>query len=424
MSGTGRPSPVPASKLGDRGVFIWQKALRTPSNTQRPAAEVRETLFTLALFMNADGTEGRPGNRVLGVPREVSQRTLVRHLQDAVMSGWLICVERGRRTGNTSRASHFHASFPADVFERLAELLCPVWGDCDGLPSQGDTHTWHRDPSETPQGDTHGRHLGPQGDTEAAPKVTPQAPKVPSGGPQGDTHTCHPTTHSHHSTPPPPGAAPARTAEDVPGPGPGTKNGGKDIDGDEHDQARADLAAEAHRRRPDWTPTAISNAITTALRAGRPLDHVAVVLPKLAADPDTTAPGRLNAAHGLWPQPPGPAKQYDRDAAEAVSAVRPEGIPDPDKIRPTAPPTLRAEVDKLRTRKSTVNYMRQSRPKPTMTRQEQDEQRAAELRRLAREIGTPAAPLAVKAPPEPTFCTRCQEHPDFCACPQEAPDGP
>jgi hypothetical protein len=52
--------------------------------------------------------------------------------------------------------------------------------------------------------------------------------------------------------------------------------------------------------RPGWTDVAIRAAIATASATGRTLPAIAAELRTLAADPDTRAPGRLNAEGRQW----------------------------------------------------------------------------------------------------------------------------
>ncbi|MWA05821.1 hypothetical protein F8568_036795 [Actinomadura sp. LD22] len=186
-------------------------------------------------------------------------------------------------------------------------------------------------------------------------------------------------------------------------------NGGDETHG-KGNPARAELITQVHRARPEWKPAAIGAAIDAALAAGRPLEHIAAVLPKLAADPDTGAPGRLTAPHGLWPDPPAAPKVYERSVADAHAVARPEGVPDPAAIRPTAPPELREALEPLRGRGTNVNYL--TRPRHTTVTRE----RAAELARLAREHGTPVTPAPLLTA-EPEFCGRCQELTPYCTCP-------
>ena len=113
------------------GVFAWQRALHVAA---RDLPEpVRYTLTVLALFMDADGRNARPGLARLVAARGKSERTLRTHLEQAAAAGWLRLVQRGGRAGDgTVRASVYAAVFPAEVFERLDELLAPAWGDAAG----------------------------------------------------------------------------------------------------------------------------------------------------------------------------------------------------------------------------------------------------------------------------------------------------
>ena len=130
------PKPVRAAVLGERGVFTWQRALHVTGRTLPEA--VRYTLAVLALYMDPDGTNGRPGLARLAEARGKSERTIRTHLERAVEAGWLVCVRRGGRDGNgQSWASVYAAVFPAEVFASLGELLSPAWGDpsCQPQPA-------------------------------------------------------------------------------------------------------------------------------------------------------------------------------------------------------------------------------------------------------------------------------------------------
>lgn len=126
------PEPVPAALLGARGVFAWQKALHV-AGTDLPEP-VRYTLCVLALYMNPNGTQGRPGYERFTLARGKSDRTIRTHLDKASEAGWVRCTRRGGRNGDgTTRASVYMATIPAEVFARLAEILEPAWGG-DGQP--------------------------------------------------------------------------------------------------------------------------------------------------------------------------------------------------------------------------------------------------------------------------------------------------
>lgn len=52
--------------------------------------------------------------------------------------------------------------------------------------------------------------------------------------------------------------------------------------------------------RPAWSVPTVENAIRNSLAAGRTLEHIAVVFPVVADDPNTRSPGRLNAPGPWW----------------------------------------------------------------------------------------------------------------------------
>ena len=139
MSGVHTPTPIKASVLGDRGVFIWQKAVHVAADLPE---SVRYSLSVLALYMNLNGTYGRPGFQKFAAARRVSEKTLQRHLERATNAGWLVLAQRGGRNGDgTTRANSYSAAIPVDVWSRLNEILGPVWGDLPmpTTPSQPDT---------------------------------------------------------------------------------------------------------------------------------------------------------------------------------------------------------------------------------------------------------------------------------------------
>jgi len=148
VSDSPSPSPIRASVLGDRGVFIWQKALHV-AGTDLPET-VRYSLIVLALYMNPDGTSGRPGYKRFILARGKSERTLRSHVDQAIAAGWLECVQRGGRNGDgTTRASVWVATFPPEVFFRLNDILMPAWGD-SGLPQPATSGLPVEEPADTP----------------------------------------------------------------------------------------------------------------------------------------------------------------------------------------------------------------------------------------------------------------------------------
>ncbi|MUN41438.1 hypothetical protein [Actinomadura litoris] len=186
------PEPVPAALLGARGVFIWQKALHI-AGLDLPE-KVRYTLCVLALYMNPDGTQGRPGYHRFVLARGGTERTLRRHLDQAIAGGWLMCVQRGGRNGDgTTRASVYIATFPAAVFARLAEILAPAWGDCE-LPEMAAEAL----PAEPSQADTQERPVetAPHPDTYECPDEDSQPDKT-------RTSTGHPDASTGHAACPP-----------------------------------------------------------------------------------------------------------------------------------------------------------------------------------------------------------------------------
>lgn len=191
------PEPVPAALLGARGVFVWQKALHV-AGTALPE-KVRYTLCVLALYMNPNGTQGRPGYQRFVLARGGTERTLRRHLDQAIDAGWLLCVQRGGRAGDGStRASVYMATFPAEVFARLGEVLTPAWGDCEIPQPEPDVPL-----AEPAQPDTHERpvEIEPHPDTQGCPDEDsqPDNPQVSTGQSSASTGhaACPPTDHSH-----------------------------------------------------------------------------------------------------------------------------------------------------------------------------------------------------------------------------------
>lgn len=188
------PEPVPAALLGDRGVFVWQKALHV-AGTDLPEA-VRYTLCVLALYMNPDGTQGRPGYGRFALARGKSDRTVRTHLDKASEAGWVRCVQRGGRAGDgTTRASVYEATIPAGVFARLAEVLEPAWGS-DG-PSQQETQGLPVDvPEETPQPEAQGLPVedAPQAEAHGLPV---EGVSTGSSGVSTGSSGLPPTDHVH-----------------------------------------------------------------------------------------------------------------------------------------------------------------------------------------------------------------------------------
>lgn len=191
------PEPVPAALLGARGVFVWQKALHV-AGLDLPE-KVRYTLCVLALYMNPNGTQGRPGYQRFVLARGGTERTLRRHLDQAIDAGWLMCVQRGGRAGDGStRASVYMATFPAEVFARLGEILEPAWGDCEIPQPPADAL-----PAAPAQPDTHGLPVEtePHPDTQGCPDEDsqPDNPRVSTGHSSASTGhaACPPTDHFH-----------------------------------------------------------------------------------------------------------------------------------------------------------------------------------------------------------------------------------
>lgn len=196
--------PVHVDVFGDRGVFIWRKAMHVAAELDE---KIRYTLTVLADFMNADGTCGRPGYERLVLARRKSERTLRGHLQAGEEAGWILCVEKGRRTGTVARSSVFVATLPYEVYERLDEVLSPAWGAQEALD-----HVPSLQPAEPPQpaneaaGSDRNHTPNPTG---SAGLPTGNGPTGNADLPVGDSPTGNfegpnrqPCTADHQSVPP------------------------------------------------------------------------------------------------------------------------------------------------------------------------------------------------------------------------------
>lgn len=98
---------VGASRAATR--FEWERAVLA---SDLPST-CRLVLLVLAVYMNADGTEARPGVPRLCAGTGLGDRAVRGHLSSAVETGWLQQVRRGHRLGNgTVRASEYRATVP------------------------------------------------------------------------------------------------------------------------------------------------------------------------------------------------------------------------------------------------------------------------------------------------------------------------
>lgn len=140
--------PTPAKRVdcfGKQGVYVWQKAMHVACDLPEP---VRYSLGVLALYMDPDGTSGRPGFARFMLARRKADKTVRRHIEQAIAAGWLICDLRGGRDGQgVTRASSYSGALPLPVFEHLDDLLTPAWGR--GPWSQEVTHERPEENSST-----------------------------------------------------------------------------------------------------------------------------------------------------------------------------------------------------------------------------------------------------------------------------------
>lgn len=97
---------VPAVRVGR---FVWEHRLRAAEDVTGTRLLV---LLALGTWMNADGSNGRPGHARLAGETGLSERTVRHHLAAAVESGWLVQVQRGHRVGERAVASCYEATTP------------------------------------------------------------------------------------------------------------------------------------------------------------------------------------------------------------------------------------------------------------------------------------------------------------------------
>lgn len=96
MSGTLKP------------LFTWRSAI---AESDLPAT-TRHVALTLSLYMSERGTSARPGPARLAADSGLHPSTVKEKLAELERLGWLRCVARGGRRGETLRANEYEATVP------------------------------------------------------------------------------------------------------------------------------------------------------------------------------------------------------------------------------------------------------------------------------------------------------------------------
>lgn len=135
--------PIPATRAE------WGRAIRG-----YVSASMAGTLRTLADYMDADGTNGFPGQKALAADLLMSTKTVGRHLREAERLGWITQVCRvGKLSDGRRSAVVYRLTIPADV------VASPhlVDGAVDdglrpdtGVPSANDVDRTPMSPDRTP----------------------------------------------------------------------------------------------------------------------------------------------------------------------------------------------------------------------------------------------------------------------------------
>lgn len=92
------------------GRFEWERRLR---DSRTVIGNQMFVLLALGTYMDADGTNARPGVLKLAVECGLNEKTVRRHLSASVGQGWLALLRRGHRLGDgTAEASEYAATVP------------------------------------------------------------------------------------------------------------------------------------------------------------------------------------------------------------------------------------------------------------------------------------------------------------------------
>lgn len=164
---------IPRARPRAVKVWTWRRALRDHGP---PSNGLLLTLYTLSTYMDNDGF-AFPGQATIARGARVSERTVRRHVDQAVSLGWLH-VEPTRGQGQAWRGIAYRAAIPDDlelddIDDAITDALHSQQGDIEGA----DTIVSGRSEHETPKvrtPDAKGADTGDQGADTRRQKVRTQ----------------------------------------------------------------------------------------------------------------------------------------------------------------------------------------------------------------------------------------------------------
>jgi hypothetical protein len=98
-------------------LYVWRNAIASVNGPQNP--QTRLTLLVLSLHMRSDGTGAWPSQAFLAKRTGQCRRTIIEHLADAELEGWI--VRTTQRRGQVKTITTYEATVPDDVYNTLPE---------------------------------------------------------------------------------------------------------------------------------------------------------------------------------------------------------------------------------------------------------------------------------------------------------------
>lgn len=130
-------APIPV------GLYEWVRILR---RIVMPGT-IKFTALMLSTWADPDGTRVRPGNDLLAAALGVSERTVIRHLDELRSWQFIKQVSRGGGRNNVGKATEYRLTIPPDLMDRFT--LLPPNGRPE--PDSRETPTDSGDTQMSPQ---------------------------------------------------------------------------------------------------------------------------------------------------------------------------------------------------------------------------------------------------------------------------------